>query len=72
MNMNFNGFNMGNVQINQGAFQEIQKICTEHPACKNCPVYDNYGLHSGDNIVTICHKVGERIVKEQQNGNGQM
>lgn len=72
MNMNINGFNMGNIQINQGAFQEIQKICTEHPACKNCPVYDNNGLHSNNNSVTLCQKVMEKMSKEQNNGNSQV
>lgn len=73
MDINFNGFNMGNMQFNQNAFEEIQKICAEHPNCKECPIYNDYGLHSENNCVTICHKVEERMAKEQYNGNnGQM
>ena len=68
MNINFNGFNMGDIPIDQNSFGEIQKICADHPACKNCPVYDNYGLHNS-NTVTMCQKTAERIVKEQRNGN---
>lgn len=70
MNINFNGFNIG--QMGQNPFEEIQKICTEHFACENCPAYANYGLHSSinnNNIVTMCQKIAERIVREQQNGN---
>ena len=69
MNINFNGFNIG--QMGQNPFEEIQKICTEHFACKNCPVYDNYGLHN-DNTVTMCQKTAIRIVKERHDGNSQM
>ena len=64
MNINFNGFNMG-----QNPFEEIQKICADHFACKNCPVYENNGLHSNNNSVTMCEKTMEKIVKEQHNGN---
>ena len=59
---------MGGIHLNQDAFAEIQKICADHPACENCPVYNNYGLHNND-TVTMCQKVQERILKEQHNGN---
>ena len=59
-----NGFN-----INSNMFSEIQQICADHFACKDCPVYNNYGLHASDNSVTMCQKTAERIVKEQRNGN---
>lgn len=64
MDINFNGFNMGNMD-----FSEIQRICAEHPACNNCPVYNNNGLHSNNNSVTLCQKVMEKMSKEQNNGN---
>lgn len=57
---------MGNMD-----FAEIQKICVEHPACNNCPVYNNNGLHSNNSVV-ICHKVEEKMSKEQNNGNSNM
>ena len=63
MNINLNSFNMGNMD-----FSEIQRICAEHPACDNCPVYNNNGLHS-NNSVTMCEKTIEKIAKEQHNDN---
>ena len=54
--------------LDPNAFSKIQKICEDHFACKDCPVYNNYGLHE-DNAVTMCQKTAERIVKEQRNGN---
>ena len=69
MNINFD--NIGGIHLNQDTFLEIQKICTDHFACKNCPVYENDGLHN-NNSVTICQKVADKIIKEQRNGNNSM
>lgn len=64
MMFNFNQMNMG-----QDMFQQIYEICKSHSACKNCPVLEQNGLHTDNNVI-ICHQVIIKHTKEQTNGNG--
>ena len=47
-------------------FKMIIEICKNHYACVGCPIYDTNGLHT-QNSVVLCHKVLEKIMKEQNN-----
>lgn len=65
MQINFGGSFNPTMDINvQQNFQQIYQICANNHVCENCPVYKQDGLHDGNNMVTICHKVAEKLVKQ--------
>lgn len=59
--------NMNQQMQAQKDFNMIGTVCKSQKDCLQCPVYINNGLHTNQSIV-YCHKVEEKLMKENQNG----